>query len=249
MIKWTTVNKLASATITASSAVATLPASNAVHYLKQKVWRATGCASEWIKFDLASASAIRFMALIGHNLTSGATVKFQMNATDVWTSPSIDVTVPWNAAAILYEWTADQSYRWIRVSIVDASNPAGYIEAGLIWAGVEASPSRNAAEYTLSPIDPSLVADTADGPEMGVIKTKYSMIEYVFRNVDYSAFKTLWAAVGILTHFFIILDYDNAILTDGRHDLTFYGHLDSLPSFSSTYRDRGNVMLSFREAR
>lgn len=249
MIKFSYVNKLATAAVSASSAVSTLPAANAVNYLKQKVWRSTGCSSEWLKFDLGSASAIRLMAIIGHNLTSGATIHFQMNATDVWTSPSVDITATWNAAMILYEWTADQSYRWIRITIADASNPDGFVEVGVAWGGVETSPTRNARAYRLVPVDPSLIAETADGPEMGAIKTKYNIVDYDFNNVDFSTFKTLWEAVGIMTHFFVVTDYDNGILTDGRHDLTFYGHLDRGPEFDSTYRDRGNVRMSFREAR
>ena len=249
MIKWTYQNKLAAGAISASSAVATLPAANVVNYLKQKTWRATGSTSEWIKFDLGAAQAIRFMAIVGHNLTPSAVVHFQMNASDSWGAPSIDITAAWNAGIILYEWTADQSYRWIRITIADPTNPKGYVEVGVAWAGVEASPTRNARAYRLIPVDPSLITETADGPEMGAKKSKYNVVEFEFRNVDFAAFKTLWASVGIMGHFFIIVDYENAILTDGRHDLTFYGHLERGPEFESTYRDRGNLRLSFREAR
>ncbi|MBU2177656.1 MAG: discoidin domain-containing protein, partial [Gammaproteobacteria bacterium] len=82
-------NLVDSAVITASSEEASLPAANVTAFHKSKVWRATGCAAEWIKFDLGSPQDITEIIIVGHNFSSGATVQIELNATDAWGAPSV----------------------------------------------------------------------------------------------------------------------------------------------------------------
>jgi hypothetical protein len=248
MIHFAYSNRVDTATITASSEVASLPASNVAQLWKSKVWRTTGYASEWIKFNFGAAAAVRALALVGHNFTSGATVKIQANATDVWTSPSIDVTLAYNAANLVYLWSSDQSFQYWRITIVDASNPAGYLEVGRVFLGQTATPDRSFARWSREPVDPTVITRSYDGAESFDRRTAYDLLTFEFKLVLTSTFDALAAAVGLKTYFFVIADYDNALRTDGRHDLTKYCRLEELPVYTYGYIDRDDVTLKVVEA-
>jgi hypothetical protein len=241
-------NLVDTATITASSAVASLPASNVAQLWRSKPWRSTGCSSEWIKFDFGSAKAVRALVFVGHNLTSGATIKIQGNATDVWTSPSIDVTLTYNAANVVYLWTADQSFRYWRITIADASNPDGYVQIGRVFLGPTTTPERNFTRWSKEPIDPTTITRSYDGAESFDRRTAYDRLTFEFDRILPAAFDTLAAAVGVKTYFFIIADYDNALRTDGRHDLTRYCRLEAIPATSYSHLNRDDLTLTVLEA-
>ncbi len=87
-----------------------------------------------IVFDAGSAINVTSICIANHNITSGATIKLQGNATDSWGSPSVDETVTWNAGIIKKD-ISQETYRYWRISIVDGSNPDTYIEIGRAWIG------------------------------------------------------------------------------------------------------------------
>lgn len=248
MIQLCHSNLVDSATITASSEVASLPAANVAQAWRSKPWRSTGDSSEWIKFDFGSAQAVRAFALVGHNFTSGATVKIQANATDVWTSPSIDVTLTYHADNLVYLWSSDQSYRYWRISIEDGSNPDGYVEIGRVFLGPTTIPERNFIRWGKERIDPTTITRSYDGAESFDERTAYDRLTFEFERVLPAAFDTLAAAVGLKTYFFIIADYDNVLRTDGRHDLTRYVRLEELPASTYGHINRDDFVLTLVEA-
>ena len=250
MIKIGHVNEINSGvTITTNSEVAAKPVANIYHYWKSKKYRTTGDAAEWIKIDMGSATDVDLFALVGHNLTSAATVKIQANATDAWGAPTVDVTVTYHADILIYIWAATQSYRWWRISLVDAANPAGYIEVGHAFLGAVWEPSRSFSGFTLIPSDPSVISESDDGAEMADVKTQYVDMGLAFRNVTIEDWETLRKAIGLTSRFYIVPDYDNAIRTDGRHDLSRYGRLASISPYPLIFQTRYDVSIIFHEAR
>lgn len=251
MIKFLYSNLVdATSHLEASSEQTSLPASNVTHFWKTKVWRATGDTSEWIKFDFGSAQDFKVVCIVGHNFSSGATVKFQANATDSWGSPSVDETLTWNADIILYVWTATQSYRWVRITIADSANADGYVEIGRIFVGTFLEPERNfTIGWDREEVDPSLIEESADGAESVDIKTKYLLFTFPFKNTLTDNVIAVWNAVRRRDPFFIIPDYDNDVMTDGRHDLSRYVKFAERPRFSNTYKKRCDFTLVFREQR
>lgn len=160
------------ATITSSSEETNLPDDNVVDAFVSKVWRATGDSSEWIKFDLGSAVNIKMVGLFNHNLSSGATVKLQANATDVWTSPSYDVTLTWNAYKIVK--FLDETYRWWRITFADGSNPDNYIEVGRIVGGDYLEPTYNIVDgFTKGLVDPSYIKPVEGLETYASARSKY----------------------------------------------------------------------------
>lgn len=248
MIRFCYQNKADSATVSASSQVASLPAANVQHFWKSKPWRATGCTSEWLKLNLGSAQSILAVILTGHNLTSGATVHFQANATDVWTSPSVDATVPWSARDLVYLWNAAQSYQWWRITIADASNPDGFVQAGRVYIGPAPSPDRNFTSYKRTVVDPTVISPSTDGAESFEDKTPYYVFTFEFARVLVDEFENLRKTVGMKDYFWVIADYENVLEADGRHDLTAYVRFDALPEYGHVYMTRKSVSLNLREA-
>jgi len=100
-------------------------------------WKSTGCSAESIIIDHGSAKNITGVLLQDHNISSGATVKFQANATDSWGSPSYSNTFS-SITDPLYLYL-DQTYRYNKWDIVDSANTDGYIQAANIMHTVALS--------------------------------------------------------------------------------------------------------------
>jgi hypothetical protein len=87
------------ATLYPSSEVATLPAVNVQDRVRQRVWRTTGTAGEYLIADLGTPTdpedvrpAVTVLALINHNLTRSATVTLQAAPTNDFSSPQLNET-------------------------------------------------------------------------------------------------------------------------------------------------------------
>jgi len=247
MIRFCYTNYADSGIVSAYSAVATLPAANVQSAWRSKPWRATGCTSEWLKFDLGSAKAVLAAIITGHNLTSGATVHVQANATDVWTAPSVDVTMTWNARDILYLWTANQTFRWWRFTFADPANPDGYISIGRVYIGTAPSPERNFSSHTRRLVDPTVISESTDGAEAFEDKSSYHVYTFGWSNVLPDEIENLVKAVGLKEYLWVIADYGNEIETDGAHDLTAYVRLEELPEYGYIYMKRRSAALTMRE--
>lgn len=94
---------------------------------------------EWILIDTSLATpnfTVTMVGLFGFNFSSAAVVKFQSNATDSWSSPTVDETLTWNAKNIIHFPTSSQ-LRWIRILIQDRRNTAGRVYLGALYAGAK----------------------------------------------------------------------------------------------------------------
>lgn len=122
------INLAESGTISVSSENAFYPKGNLVNGRPSKPFRTTDHTAEWIKVDLGSAKVIKFVGLLNHNLSSGATITIEGNATDSWATPTYTATMTWVVANCFK--IINQEFRWWRVTIADAGNTDGYIQIG-----------------------------------------------------------------------------------------------------------------------
>lgn len=99
----------------------------------QDKYRSTGLSAEYIDIDFGSAVTIDQLAIIEHNLTSGATITLKAADNAAFTS-SVDTGVTWREGVIIQTFTA-LTYRYWRLLITDASNPDGYLEIGILHLG------------------------------------------------------------------------------------------------------------------
>lgn len=152
------------ATITSSSPVGSSNTDdNAVDNRVGKVWRTDLATTEWIKWDLGSAQDIDCVAILNHNLTASATITFELNSADSWTppgfseSPTIATDSDGNVITrIGHMLASQQSYRWVRLTIDDPTNPDGYIQIGRVMFGAYYETTRDMSDdFRVEVIDPS----------------------------------------------------------------------------------------------
>ncbi len=148
------------ATLTGGSWSATLTLANLKDRLVTKVARSTNALATSTTFDanLGAARDLRLLALLGSNLSQAATVRWRLYSDSGYTQLVHDtgaLPVSWSAleAEALSDWRPDlwhvlpstKNGRYLRVSIVDTANPAGYIEIGRALAMPAWSPAVNLA--------------------------------------------------------------------------------------------------------
>lgn len=122
----------------ATSSVATLPASNLANPVRGTVCRSAGLDAPWrLVVDFGGAVDLEALALVGSNLTTSATVVVKLNTADSWGSPAQTfLLVPWNqttTGVLLTLFGASHVYRYMAIEITDATNPDGYYEVGVAY--------------------------------------------------------------------------------------------------------------------
>ncbi|MGD8305206.1 MAG: hypothetical protein PVF17_01005 [Ignavibacteria bacterium] len=99
--------------------------------------RTLGVDDEWLMFESASAVDVDWVYISNHNITSGATVKIQGNATDSWGSPSVDQAMSYDSTYDYwyYNFSSTESYKYWRIYIDDPTNTDGYIQIAYVFIG------------------------------------------------------------------------------------------------------------------
>jgi hypothetical protein len=138
------------ATMTASSEQGALPIESVQAMDPTKVWRATGCAAEWIAWDFGSAVISDAIVAIAHNFSEGAMLRLRLagTAANVTAAPEVDTGFvsawPTSGKPSLTDWTSWLSlvratnpvaYRYGRLDIEDIANPDGYVQIGRLITG------------------------------------------------------------------------------------------------------------------
>lgn len=222
---------VAGKTLTASSEESGYGVANIEDIRLSRAWRATGDTSEWVKVDMGAAVNVQGVAILGHNLTSGATIHIQANATDVWTGPTVDVTLTWKEGVIWYFWPSSQSYRWWRITIADASNPDAYVEIGRwmlsLTYELDEFPDADLVERI---IDPSVVNYSVSQQLYADIRTKYRIYSIGMGTIAEATRENL------LAFFDLVRVYDPFVLLLDENKTTYlepiYCVLNKPPSFS-----------------
>lgn len=127
------LDDLAASAMTALTENSLFPLTNVQDQRLSTVFRSTACTSQTIILDLGATTATTIVALLGHNLSTSATVTVDAAATNSWPGATV-CSVTYNAGAML-TFYASTGYRWWRLSINDASNADGYLQIGRVWLG------------------------------------------------------------------------------------------------------------------
>jgi len=231
-------------TITSSSEASGLPDDNAVHDFVGRVWRTTADTGQWIKFDLGSAKKLTMAAIFGHNLTSGATVTLEANATDSWGAPSYSKALTWNSLAIVE--FIDQTYRWWRITFEDGSNPDGYIEIGRICGGEYYEPGVNIDQAVQKKIvDPSVRSESEGRQGYAVEKDEYRVFDVQFTGIDRTQqgeLETIFRAVKTIRPLVFVLDPDEYPEAD-----TIYCRITTPLAATLAALNQGDVSITLEE--
>lgn len=243
-------------TVTASSSDVNFPVSNLKNPFRSKRWRSTDCTSENVVFDLVTTEAIDSVLLLwpkedGIRLTSGAVIKVQANATNVWTSPAVDQTLTINDDYEIasHYFTTDQNYRYWRILITDASNPWGYIEVGQVWLGKALSIENAENGFKFNLDDKTKVTKTDYGhnysdelPIFASVEVSYSYIEYEVAQLLEKAFRRNGSKHPVL----LALDPEETVFN--KDHFVIYGTLPPRHTYQHRFNQYGNVSLVIEES-
>jgi len=156
------------ATLTAAPAmVATLPQTYLQDQARERVARTTSTAAQDIKGTWVSGKVIAACALVRHNLTTSGTWRLRLYSDAAWTTLVYDsgaiavikakalgdlewgvdplgasVFTGW-ALAFSQMWFASVTARSFTLTLTDAANPAGYLEASRLYIGRYIQPLYN----------------------------------------------------------------------------------------------------------
>ena len=111
------------------------PEENLQNQRLAKRWRSTDPSAQTIVCNLGSAQAVNTIAILGHNISSAATLTIEAHTSDSWGSPSYTTSLTYTAGAILKYLSAAQTYQYWRFTVDDGSNADGYVEVGRFWLG------------------------------------------------------------------------------------------------------------------
>lgn len=88
-----------------------------------------------VEYDLGSAQSFDTIAILSHNITSGATFEIKTGSTSGFVTAIDTFTITHNAVNIYQEVTQSSAARYIRFEITDTSNPDGYVNVGRLMVG------------------------------------------------------------------------------------------------------------------
>ena len=167
-------NRVDDADLAASNQIATLPAGNVKHPYLSKQWRTqAGVTAANLILDLGSALECEIYALVGTNLTSGATLQIRASdvdptviATLLYDSGVVSAGVDNNYRTIYGVLSAKTTARYWRFDISDGAAVGGNLRIGRFWLGPAWTPSANLSYgWSKTFLDGSRITETRSGAE------------------------------------------------------------------------------------
>ena len=237
---------------TTGTVSSSLPLTNLQTMQPGEVCRFTSLTGMMIVADLGSAKAINWVELINHNGTSAATWRIRGADTEgnLTASPGYDsgTVSMWpasgkpsdtglqNLSSLLYLTTA-QTYRWWRIDITDAANPATYWQAGRLYIANAWVPEKNLSygvQYGF--IDTSQRYRTPGGNTLPINRARLKRVAFSLGFMDEDeAFGKAWPidldrGMGKDVSF-----YENPEATTHRHRKSVYGLLSDMSPIEHLY--------------
>ena len=195
------------AVLTANSANINYPVSNILHSSRTKVFKTVALTTTaTIVFDCLAAVTCNSIDIDNHNISSGATIKWQGNATDAWGAPSVDEELTWSADIINKDFTGG-SYRYWRLHIVDAGNTDTFIKLGRVFGASSYTTPGLAQIFGDSIIDNSVYTEAAGG-------TTYGDIRYFKEDISVKWNKILTAERATMKAQFLLMTAPHFITFD-----------------------------------
>lgn len=214
---WKANETLLNAALSANSENINYPLTNLFDYrLSRKFRTDAGTTTATIVFDAGAAITVKSICVAGHNISSGVTVlKFQGNATNVWTSPSVDETLTYSSGIINKDFTGG-SYQFWRLHVVDAANTDTYIEIGRAYGSNPYTTPYIGVNVADSYESNTIKTRTPTGNTYGDLRYKHHMISvkwpYCSVATDKAALITAFDYVDISKPFFVTFDETNIVL-------------------------------------
>jgi hypothetical protein len=99
-------------------------------------WRSTAiAAAQDLDNDLGQAYQYDYVALLGHNISASATVTLYGADDSAFTANVVSDILTHNVANLRFYLAAARTKRYVRIRVLDTTNPNGYIEIGTVILG------------------------------------------------------------------------------------------------------------------
>jgi len=160
-------------------------------------YRSIGATSQSIIVDLGTAQKITAAGILGHNISTSATITVSANSTDSWPGATSQ-TLTGNEGIIL-KYFAETEYRYWRFDIDDSTNMDGYIAIGRLWLGdyITISPS--------SLLDFKVTKKRSDSVSYGKMRQKFASIGVGWRKFDFEFPPTEHAMIATINTLFDVV--------------------------------------------
>ena len=165
-------NKVDSATLSRSTENSSFPVENVADWRVSRKFRTVSASAQYIK--LSTRITASRVAIVGHNLTSGCTIKLQGNDTDSWTAPSLDETLTHSSGIIIGKFTA-ATYNFWRLYVDCTDGSIAYVEIGRLFLGTFLQLPDMARDQVITD-DTTSTVDISSGGQV------YGDEGYVYRN-------------------------------------------------------------------
>lgn len=264
IVKLLPANHAAEGTWRTNSAEATLPVCHLGDERRGRVWRSTSaCAGRWVIADLAAAKSIEAFALVGANITTGASVFLEAACTSGRLSTTTSTSTlaafgqsltPWSperSCCLVWFLSAAQEYKHWRVLLTDSGNGAGYLEAGVVVLACAVSMAVGPRELRYEVVDPSVVDYAASGTPRTYERDPYAVVRLPHRFLAESlvfgslqdVVRTLGKRDGVLSLF-----SSEAACSAIARQTNLYGRLTRAPEFAYVVPELYDWQLEFRES-
>lgn len=223
---------------------------NLLNPLRWKTWKSPLRAQdEWVKFDMGGNQSLQFFAVMDAVIHAGGSLKVQANATDVWTSPTIDVTFTVPTVDYTRVWTvwrpSASSLRHVRFYFTNPLLVTAQVSLGAVFAGTYLEPSRSISRNGLSfqRTDSSVQRYAMGGQRSSYTRAKFHTVNGRLplqtaseRNELRRAFETVGSSIPVV----FALDPNDA-------SLIFYGTLADTLSAEHDGPDLWGMPIEFTE--
>lgn len=209
--------------------------------------------SEWLRWDFGISTNPEAFVLVGVRnssikISATATIKLQANATDVWTAPSVDLTLTYNDDAIVsFNTSGMGAYRYWRLLITDVSNSNGYVEVSKVYLGNIYVPARGGVQFPFKsrPTTRSTMVYSEGGQPFCDTRERGQTFDLDWNGLqkaDIAQFETFWKNLAMHKPWFVCLDPDSAFSSNANYftrmvrfaDDNFTWQLISPDNFSSS---------------
>jgi len=201
--------------IAKSSEQPAFPAEDTQNESPQFFWRSatgTGAGGETVDVDLGQAVELNYIALLNHNITAAATEIKAYGADDsAFTTNVVSETLTWAAGSIFQFFSTARTKRYWRVKVINATNPATYIQIGPIFLTKYFQPNRTFVKgYTDGREDFSEVFFTDSMVITALERPRPEARSLPFNGLDDTSkgqVNSLLNECGLTSPFIICLDY------------------------------------------
>jgi len=251
MISFYSTNLIDQASMTASSENALFPLANLKDDRRTKVFRSNS-NSDSIVFDFGTASVVNSILLVDSPRSGFGilTATFQMNTTNVWTSPAFSTTVTINTAqGFGFKEFTNQTYRYARIVLTSS---LGYCEISNIFIGQKITFANGMGidlGWNYQDKELSTIKENRYGQKFVDVISRQKQISFSIRSMDKTELDqvlVVYDSKGTTKPFFVRIGDSSMINDPDRFAGMFY--LNTIPQINNKSYGLYDISMNLEEA-